>query len=139
MHEGRRVKEFQVTGNLNIPNTKMIMDNITPHIEMRTKVIYSFKAEIHRGTGEIMNYSKPLTSPPGMFTVWRRFKHILRNMNKNGWIWIAKKYGQKLIYPPQEQLRHEAFNESKLIFRHVQIRLVASNKPLMSCGPLPDW
>ena len=28
-------------------NTKMIMDNITPHIEMRTKVIYLFKAEIH--------------------------------------------------------------------------------------------
>ena len=29
VHEGRRVKEFQVAGNLNTPNTKMIMDNIT--------------------------------------------------------------------------------------------------------------
>ena len=58
VHEGRRVKEFRVTGNLNNANTRMIMDNITPHIEMRVKVIYSFKAEIHRGAGEIVNYSK---------------------------------------------------------------------------------
>ena len=28
--------------------------------------------------------------------------------------------------------------EGKVIFKHVQIRLVASNKPLMGCGPLPD-
>ena len=29
--------------------------------------------------------------------------------------------------------------ESKVIFKHVQIRLVASNEPLMACGPVPDW
>ena len=40
VYEGKRVKEFRVTGNLNKSNTKMIMANITPHIEMRTKVIY---------------------------------------------------------------------------------------------------
>ena len=38
--ERRRVKEFRVTGNLNRSNTKMIMANITPPIEMRVKVIY---------------------------------------------------------------------------------------------------
>ena len=64
----KRVKEFRVTGNLNGPNTKMIMANITPYINMRTKVIYSFKSEIHRAAGEIVDYSKTLTSPPGMFT-----------------------------------------------------------------------
>ena len=68
MYEGKRVKEFTVIRNLNKSNTKMIMANITPHIEMRTKVIYSFKAEFHRGAGEIVDYSKTLTSPPGMFT-----------------------------------------------------------------------
>ena len=46
----------------------MIMANITPHIEMRTKIIYSFKSEIHRGAGEIVPYYKTLTSPPVMFT-----------------------------------------------------------------------
>ena len=57
-----------MTGNLNGANTSMIMDNITPHIEMRTKLIYSFKSEIHQGAGEVVDYSKTLTSPPGMFT-----------------------------------------------------------------------
>ena len=26
-----------------------------------------------------------------------------------------------------------------MVFRHVEIRLVVSNEPLMSCGPLPNW
>ena len=29
--------------------------------------------------------------------------------------------------------------EDKVVFNHVQIRLVVSNEPLMGCGPLPDW
>lgn len=44
VYEGKRVKEFRVTGNLNYDNTKMIMYNITPHIEMREKVIHSSKS-----------------------------------------------------------------------------------------------
>ena len=68
MYAGKCVKEFRVTGNLNKSNTKMIMANITPHIEIRAKVIYSFKSEIHWGAGEIVPYDKTLTSPPGMFT-----------------------------------------------------------------------
>ena len=67
-YEGRRVKGFWEAGNLNNPNTRMIMTNITPHIEMRTKVIYSFKSEIHRGVGDILPYSKTLDSLPSMFT-----------------------------------------------------------------------
>ena len=33
VYEGKCVKEFRVTGNLNNVNTRMIMDKITPHIE----------------------------------------------------------------------------------------------------------
>ena len=29
--------------------------------------------------------------------------------------------------------------QGKVIFKHVQIRLVASNEPLIGRGPLPDW
>ena len=68
VYEGKRVKEFRVTGNIHNSNKKMIMTNITPHIEMRSKVIYSLKSEIHRSAGEIKDYSKTLNSPPGMFT-----------------------------------------------------------------------
>ena len=54
------------------------MANITPHIEMRTKVIYSFKVEIHRGAGEIVDYSKTLTSPPGMFTSLEKIQAYIK-------------------------------------------------------------
>ena len=66
--EGKRVKVFRITRSMNRDNTKIIMDKISQHIEMRTKVVYSFKAEINRGAGEIVDYSKVLSSPPGMFT-----------------------------------------------------------------------
>ena len=68
MYEGKRVEGDRVTENLNNPNTKMIMANITPLIEMRVRVIYSFKSVIYRGGGEIKPYSKTLGSSPGMFT-----------------------------------------------------------------------
>ena len=68
VYEGKCMKEFSVTGNLNTSNTKMIMANITPHIEMRTKVIYSLKSKTYWGACEIVDYSKTLTSRPGMFT-----------------------------------------------------------------------
>ena len=51
VHHGKRVKIFRVTRNLNRPKTKMIMANITPHIEMRVKVIYSLESVIYRGGG----------------------------------------------------------------------------------------
>ena len=68
MYEEKPVKEFRVTGNLNGPNTKIIMNDITPHIGMRTKVIYSFKSEIYRAGGIIKGYYKKSNSLPGMFT-----------------------------------------------------------------------
>ena len=40
VYERKRSRKFRVTGNLNGSNTKMIMANLTPHIEMRTKLIY---------------------------------------------------------------------------------------------------
>ena len=77
-YEGKRVKEFRVTGNLNNSNTKMIMANITPHIEMRVKVIYSFKSVIYRGAGEIKPYSKTLDSSPGMFTSLKEIQAFIK-------------------------------------------------------------
>ena len=68
VYEGNRLKEFRMTGNLNRANTRMIMDNITSHIEMMVQVIYSFKSVIYGGGGEINPYSKTLDSAPGMFT-----------------------------------------------------------------------
>ena len=74
MREGKRLKLFRVTANLNYPNKRMIMDNITSHIEMRVKVIYSFKSMTYQGNGEIKDYSKTLDSAPGMFTSLKEIK-----------------------------------------------------------------
>ena len=107
VHEGRRMKEFRVNGNLNNANTRMIMDNITPHIEMRVKVIYSFNAEMHRGSGEIVDYSKTLTSPPGRFTSLEEIQAYFEECEQkpldleNEEVWSKD-------YLPQEQRRHEA-------------------------------
>ena len=46
VYDGIRVKESRVTGNINNAYAKIIMDSITPHIEIRTKTIYSFKREV---------------------------------------------------------------------------------------------
>ena len=113
VYEGKPVKEFRLTRNSNRPNTKMIMNNTTPHTGMRTKSIYSFKSEINRAGGVIKGYYKTLTSPPGMFTCLGEIQAYIENVNKNGWSWITKKHSQRLIYPPKEQPRHEAIMKAK--------------------------
>ena len=62
------MKIYRVAGSLNKPNTKMIMANIAPQIEMMVKVFYLFKSVIYRSGGEIKPYSKTLDSVPCMFT-----------------------------------------------------------------------
>ena len=139
MYEGKRVKEFRVTGNLNNWNTKMIVANIIPHIEMRTNIIYSFKSEIHRGAGEIKDYNKTLTSPPRMFTSLKEIQAYIDECEQkrldldNEEVWLK-------AYLPTDRTTEARDNyEDKVIFKHVQIRLVASNEPLMGCGLLPGW
>ena len=49
VENGGRVKVFKTTGNLNFDLTDIIMEKITPIIEMRTKVIHAFSCVIYRG------------------------------------------------------------------------------------------
>ena len=46
---------INVTRNLNDINARIIIINCTPHMEMETKVINSFKSEIHRIADEILD------------------------------------------------------------------------------------
>ena len=132
------MKEFRVTGNLNTSNTKTIVANITPHIEMRTKVIYSFKSEIHRGAAEIADYSKTLTSPPDMFTSLKEIQAYIEECEQK-WLDQANEEVWSKTYLPATRTTEARGNyEGNVIFKHVQIRLVPSNEPLMGCGPLPN-
>ena len=136
VYEGKCVKEFRVTGNLNNANTKMIMDNITRHIGMRTKVIYSFKAGIHRGAAEILDYNKTLTSPPGMFTSLEEIQVYIEECEQKRLDLENEEVWSKAYLPATRTTRVRGNYEGKVIFRHVQIRLVALNESLIDCGPL---
>ena len=139
VYEGKRVKEFSVTGNLNTSNTKMIMANITPHIEMKTKVIYSFKSEIHRGAGEIVDYGKTLTPPPSIFTSLKEIQAYIEECEQKRLDLDNEEAWSKAYLPATRTTEAQGCYEVKVTFKHVQTRLVASNESLMGCGSLPDW
>ena len=133
------MKEFRVTGNLNTSNTKTIMANITPHTEMRTKIIYAFKSEINRGAGEVVDYSKTLTSPRGMFASLEEIQAYTEECEQKRLDLDNEKVWSKGYLPATRTTEAWGNYEGKVIFKHAQIRLVASNEPLMRCGRLPDW
>ena len=109
VYERKREKEFRENGNLNGANTKRIMANIIPHIEMRTKVIYLFKSEIHRGAGEIMDYSKTLTSPAGMLISLGEIQAYIEECEQKPL--DLENAGR--IYSPQEKLRYKVIMKSR--------------------------
>ena len=127
VYEGTRVKEFRLTGNLNGANTKMIMANITPHTEMRTKVIYSFKSEIHRGGGVIKGYYKTLTSSPSTFTNLWEIKAYTEECEQKRLDLDNEEVWSKVYLPAERTTETRGCCKGKLIFRHVEIKLVASN------------
>ena len=115
------------------------MANIIPYIEMRTKVIYSFKSEVHRGVGDIVPYSKTLDSPPGMFTSLEEIQAYIEEYKQKRLDLDNEEIWSKAYLPAERTIEKRGSYEGKVIFKHVQIRLVASSEPLMGCGPLPDW
>ena len=137
--EGKRVKVFRITRSMNRDNTKIIMDKITQHIEMRTKVVYSFEAEIHRGTGEIADYSKMLSSPPGMFTSLQEIREYIGECEQKQFGLDNEEVWSKAYLPATRTTKVKVNYQGKVVFKHVQIKLIASNESLMGCGLLPHW
>ena len=133
------MKEFRLTVNLNKSNTKMIMTNSTPHIGMKAKVIYSFKSEIHRNAAEIVPYYKTLTSPPGMFTSLEGIQAYIEECEQKRLDLDSEEVWSKAYLPAERATEALSNYEGKMIFKHVQIRPVASNEPLMGYEPMPDW
>ena len=132
------MKLFRVTGNLNKSNTKMITDNITPHIEMRTKVIYSFKSEIPGSGGKIVDQSKTFTSPIDKFTILEEIQAYIEECEQKRLDLDNEGVWSKTYLPATRTTQAKDNYEGKVIFKHVQISLVASNEPLMGFGPLLD-
>ena len=64
VYKEMHIKELRATRYLNGINTRIVVVNRTPHIDMGTKVINLFKSEIHQISGEILDYIETLILPP---------------------------------------------------------------------------
>ena len=119
VYKGKCVKEFRVTGNLNNANTKMIMANITPHTEMRVKVIYSFKSEVHRGVGDIVPYSKTIDLPPGMFASLKEIQAHIEECEQKRLDLDNEEVWPKAYLSPERTTEARGNYEGKVIFKNV--------------------
>ena len=135
---GDRATKFEVTGNLNWISTRLIMDKITPAVEMRTKVIYSFSCEIHRGAGEIVDYQKTL-SGEGTFTGMSEIRDYIEKCEQRRLDPEDSAVWSKAYLPATRTVDSEGAYQGRVVFKHIRIKLIASNEPLMGCGPLPEW
>ena len=108
----------------------MIMANITLHIEMRVKVVYSFKSVIYWGGGKIQTYSKTLDSSPGMFKSLKETQAYIKECEQKRLGLANEKVWSKAYLPATRTTTEVQGNyEGKVVFKHFQIRLVASNEP----------
>ena len=96
----------------------MIMNNITPHIEMRTKVIYSFHSEIHWGAGEVVPYHKTLTSPAGMFTSLEEIQAYIEECKQKRLDLDNKELWSNAYLPTKTTTEARGNYETKVIFSH---------------------
>ena len=139
LHEdGNRVKMFRITGNQNRVSTRLIMDKITPHIEMRVKVVYSFVADIYGPSG-ISGYAKTISANKHMFTSIEEVRAYIEECERRRLDLDDEEIWSKAYLPEDRETEDTGNFEGKVVFEHIQIKLIASNEPLIGCGPLPEW
>ena len=105
---------------------------------MRTKVVYSFEVDIYRGAGEIKTYSKTLNSALGMFTSLQEIREYIEECEQKQLDLDNEEVWSKAYLPETGTTKVKGNYEGKVVFKHVQIKLIASNEPLMGCGSLPE-
>ena len=138
IEDGRRIKTWRITSNLNQSLTDTIMWKTTPDIEMRTKVIYSFKCWVYRGGGEVAPYNKTKGSI-GTLTSLQEIRDFIKECEAKRLDLEDHEFWDKAYLPPERTIETHGSYEGKVVFDHVQIKLITTNEPLLGCGPLPDW
>ena len=109
------MKIFRVTRNLNRPDTKTIMPNITPHIEMRVKLIYSFESVIYRGGGKIQPYSKTV-----MFTGLKEIQAYIEEGEQKRLDLDNEEVWSKAYLPATRTTEVRGNYKGKVVIKHVQ-------------------
>ena len=136
--DGRRIKTWRITSNLNKSLTDTIMWKTTLDIEMRTKVIYSFKCWVYRGNGEVAPYNK-MKGSIGTLTSLQEIRDFIKACEAKRLDLEDHEFWDKAYLPPERTIETPESYEGKVLFDHVQIKLITTNEPLLGCGPLPDW
>ena len=136
---GDRVKVFKTTGNLNFDLTDIIMEKITPIIEMRTKVIHAFSCLIYRGQGEIIEYSKTFKAPSGTFSSLSDIKEYIHQCEQKRLDLEDSETWSKAYLPATATYNSKGVYEGRVLFTSVSTKIILSNEPLLGCGPLPKW
>ena len=139
VENGGRVKVYKTTGNLNFDLTDIIMEKITPIIEMRTKVIHAFSCVIYRGQGEIIEYSKTFKAPSGTFSSLAEIKEYIRQCEQKRLDLEDAETWSKAYLPATATYASKGVYEGRVRFTSVSTKIILSNEPLLGCGPLPKW
>ena len=139
VENGGRVKVFKTKGNLNFDLTDIIMEKVTPIIEMRTKVIHAFSCVIYRGQGEIIEYSKTFKAPPGTFSNLAEIKEYIHQCEQKRLDLEDAGTWSKAYLPATATYNSKGVYEGRVKFTSVSTKIILSNEPLLGCGPLPKW
>ena len=139
LENGGRVKVFKTTGNLNFDLTDIIMEKITPLIEMRTKVIHAFSCVIYRRQDEIIEYSKTLKAPSGTFSSLSDIKECIHQCEQKRLYLEDSETWSKAYLPATSTYNSKGVYEGRDLFTSVSTKIILSNEPLLGCGPLPKW
>ena len=124
--------------NLNKSLTEGLMKKITPHIDMRTKIVYSFSCEVHKGGGDIAPHYKTKGSD-GTLTSIAEIRQFIEQCEQQRLDLEDHEFWFKAYLPAERTIETVGSYGGKVVFDHVQIKIIASNEPLLGCGPLPDW
>ena len=114
------------------------MNTIKPVIEMQTKVIYSFSCWIYRGRNHVIDYHKTLRSDE-TFTSLREIKEYVKHSELKRLNLDDEEVWSQAYLPASLLTNKPGVYEGSVEFRHIHIKLISSNEPLLGCGPLPDW
>ena len=138
VEDGNRVKAWRFEKSLNSPLTGVVMAKITPHVDMRVVVVYSFSCDIYQGDGGVTKYAKS-KSTKGSLSSLADIEVFIEQCEMQRLDIEDAEFWSKAYLPPERTIETPGAFEGKLIFDHVQIKIIATREPLLGCGPLPDW
>lgn len=105
---------------------------------MRTKVVYSFECEVHRDGGDVAKHYKTKGST-GTLTSLKEIEDFIEDCERMRLDLDDHEFWSKAYLPASRVIETPGSYGGKVVFTHVQIKLITTNEPLLGCGPLPDW